>query len=89
MYMPPFAFQRGMIAQGGGRGSLASGFPESPCEVNESWRDCGDSTETLLSYEHIHNSILLSMRQVEQPETATQTTNLLHFVKKKEIIFSN
>lgn len=36
MYMPPFAFQRGIIAQGGGRGSVASGFPESACEVNES-----------------------------------------------------
>lgn len=32
----PFAFQKSKIAQGGGRGSMASGFPKSACEVNES-----------------------------------------------------
>lgn len=31
-----FAFQKSKIAQGGGRGSMASGFPKSACEVNES-----------------------------------------------------
>lgn len=35
-YMPTFAFHKSIIAQGGGRGSVASGFPESACEVNES-----------------------------------------------------
>lgn len=31
-----FAFQKNKIAQGDGRGSMASGFPKSACEVNES-----------------------------------------------------
>lgn len=35
-HMPSFAFQKSIIAQGGDRGSVASGFPESACEVNES-----------------------------------------------------
>lgn len=33
---PPFAFQKGINARGGGRGSVAPGFPQSACEVNES-----------------------------------------------------